>query len=57
MYRIPPVLLHMLAPISVESTRLSFCVTIGGIFFVSKTKTYTYLRQQAGDTAFLIDTN
>ena len=27
-----------------------------GYVFVSKAKTYTYLRQQAGDTAFLIDT-
>ena len=55
MYRIPPVLLRMSFPISVESTRLSFWVTIGGIFFVSKTKIYSFLRQQAGDTnLFLI---
>lgn len=54
MYRVPPVPLHMSSPISVESTRLSFWLLLEGYFFVSKAKTYTYLRQQAGDTKLFL---
>ena len=55
MHRIPPVLPHMSSPISIESTTLSFWVLYEEDIFVSKTKPYTYLCQQAGDTEFLVD--